>query len=71
MMMRQGWETGVGVGRAAEEQEEADRWAHTRGASPVPLFCRQTPPGDPAEGPYMRLSTPAASPSCNWTHEPG
>ena len=40
MMMRQGWETGVGVGRAAEEHEEADRWAHTRGASPVPLFCR-------------------------------
>ena len=62
-MMRQGWETGVGVGRAAEEQEEADRWAHTRGASPVPLFCRQTPPGDPAEGPYRGTLHEAVHPS--------
>lgn len=37
-------------------------FSHTWSLSSAPLLQTQAPPRDPAEGLYMRLSTPAVSP---------
>lgn len=63
-MTRRGWGTG-GAGRGGRGAGRGRQAvSHTWSLSSAPLLQTQIPPGDSAEGPYMRLSTPAASPSC-------